>query len=127
MSKIKEALIGLGVFVPSLVSAQVNTGDNTLDNIGDLLATALHWINAYLIPLLIAVAVIVFFWGIVRYISGTGQEEKRKEARNLMIWGIVALFVMVSVWGLVKLLQNTLGIENRTINPPCVPAPGVPC
>ena len=109
MSKIKEALIGLGVFVPSLVSAQVNTGDNTLDNIGDLLATALHWINAYLIPLLIAVAVIVFFWGIVRYIASGGEDGKGK-GRSLMLWGVLALFVMVSVFGILQILKGTFGV-----------------
>jgi hypothetical protein len=27
-----------------------------------------------------------------------------------MIWGVIALFVMVSVWGLVTLLQTNLGV-----------------
>jgi hypothetical protein len=32
-------------------------------------------------------------------------------AKNLMIWGLVSLFVMVSVWGIVRLAQDALGVN----------------
>jgi len=28
-----------------------------------------------------------------------------------MVWGIIALFVIISVWGLVKVLSNTIGLD----------------
>jgi hypothetical protein len=38
-----------------------------------------------------------------------------------MIWGVIALFVMVSVWGLVNLLGDTFDIDQTdTINVPSV-------
>ena len=75
-----------------------------------LVITILNWA----IPLLIGVAVVVFLWGVVQYITAGGDEEKRKEARNMMIWGIVGLFVMVAVWGLVWLLLNTFNLNTGT-------------
>lgn len=39
------------------------------------------------------------------------NEEKRKQGKQYMIWGIIALFVMVSIWGLVAILTNTFGIK----------------
>ena len=62
------------------------------------------------IPILITLAVIYFFWGLANYILGAGDEGKREEGRNIMIWGIIALFVMVSVWGLIGLIGSTFGI-----------------
>ncbi len=73
-----------------------------------------------LVPLLIGIAVVVFLWGVIKYITAGGDEEKRKEARNMMMYGIIGLFVMVAVWGLVAVLGNTLGVQ------PGGTAPGVP-
>lgn len=65
-----------------------------------------------LIPILITLAVIYFFWGLANYILNAGDTEKKEEGRNIMIWGIVALFVMVSIWGLVGLIGSTFGIQQ---------------
>jgi len=65
--------------------------------------------------------VLFFIWGLAFYILSAADEEKKKEGRNIMVWGVVALFVMVSVWGLVNLLQNTLEIKSDS----APPIPGV--
>ncbi len=52
-------------------------------------------------------ALIYFIYGVAKYIMNAGDPEAQKEARSVMIWGIVALFVIVSVWGLITVLQNT--------------------
>lgn len=65
-----------------------------------------------LIPLLLTLAVVIFLWGLVKYIFKIGGEEGGKGGLQIMLWGIVALFVMVSIWGLVALLQNTLEVEG---------------
>lgn len=65
-----------------------------------------------LIPLLIAVALVVFFWGLVQYIWGA-QGEKPKQAKDIMVAGLLGLFVMVSVWGIIRIAQNTLGVGNQ--------------
>jgi len=73
-----------------------------------------------LIPLMIAFALVIFFWGLIQYIRSSG--EGHGTGRNIMIAGIVALFIMVSIWGIIRLLQNTLGVGgNSPIEPPQVP------
>ncbi len=57
-----------------------------------------------LIPVLIALALVVFFWGLVKYI----RSGKAAGAKDVMIAGLVGLFVMVSVWGIIRIAQNTL-------------------
>ncbi|PIP86613.1 hypothetical protein COV42_00230 [Candidatus Campbellbacteria bacterium CG11_big_fil_rev_8_21_14_0_20_44_21] len=60
-----------------------------------------------LIPLFMLLAVLYFFWGIALFIRNTGGGKEKEEAKSIMLWGIIALFVMVSVWGIVGLLKRT--------------------
>jgi len=59
------------------------------------------------IPLVIGIAVFLFLWGLIKYITAGGDYKSTAEARKFMLFGIIALFVMVSVWGLVGILVNT--------------------
>ena len=39
-----------------------------------------------------------------------------------MIWGVIALFIIVSVWGIVAFLANVFGVEGvRALPTPFVP------
>jgi len=69
-------------------------------------------INA-LVPIIISLALVLFFWGLVMYMTVAGDDEKRKKATNLMIWGVIAIFVMVSIWGIISLLQTTFRVNNQ--------------
>jgi len=118
----KKVLASFIVFAtPFIVFAQDTT--TTLDaatGLGKVIALISGLINA-LIPLLIAAALLAFFWGLVQYIFKVGG-GKSKGGRSLMIWSLVTLFVMVSVWGLVNLLRDSLGIVgNETVVVPQVP------
>ncbi len=64
-------------------------------------------------PIVVALALLYFFWGLANYILNSGDEKKKDEGRRIMIWGIIALFVMVSVWGLVNVIQDTFNISNQ--------------
>ncbi len=64
-------------------------------------------ITVSIIPLLFAIAIGVFVWGIVQYIKNAADSKKREEGRNFMIYGVVSIFVIVSMWGLVGFLRNT--------------------
>ena len=63
-----------------------------------------------LIGLFVTVAIVVFFWGLIRYLWEVG--EKKHEGLQTMFWGVIAIFVMVSIWGIIHLLQNTFGVQN---------------
>lgn len=67
-------------------------------------------INIYIIPILVSIGLIVFLWGILKYVSSGDDEEKRNSGRNFMLYGVVGLFIMVSVWGLVAIINRTFGI-----------------
>lgn len=90
--------------------------------LGSLITDTLTLIIRPLGTLLLAAAVVVFFWGVVKYMSSLGDEKKRADGKYMMAWGIVALFVMVSVWGLVAIITNTLGLDNTTPTNIVIPA-----
>ena len=62
--------------------------------------------------LLFILATVSFIWGVIQYFLNAENEEKRKKGKSFMLWGIIALFVMVSVWGLVGVLSNTFGTKT---------------
>jgi hypothetical protein len=64
-----------------------------------------------LIPFFLAIAVVVFIYGVIKYILVTGAEEK-SQARGYIIYGIIGIAVIISLFGVVKLLQTTFGVTN---------------
>ena len=72
------------------------------------------------IPFLVLLATVVFLWGILKYITAGDDENQLEEARNIILWGIIALAAMVAVWGLVNLLLNAI---FGTSNVPGIPSP----
>lgn len=78
------------------------------------------------LPLLILSAVVLLLFGIVKtFFWNSG--EKKEEGKSFIIWGIVALFVMVSVWGLVNILRSTFQLDNNNIPvAPTIPVQNAP-
>lgn len=85
---------------------------------GSLFAFAKCLLTDYVIPFLFALAVVIFLVGVMKYVAGGDNEEKRTQGRDIMWFGIVALFVMVGVWGFVKILAVTFGFDYGLPNLP---------
>lgn len=66
-----------------------------------------------LVPILVTLGLVVFLWGLVRYLWSKGGKADIENAKNLMKWGLVTLFVMVSVWGIIDLMQSALNINKN--------------
>ena len=69
------------------------------------------------IALIIGLTLVVFIWGIFKLIFAKENSKEREQARGYIVWGIIALAVMVSVWGLVNLLTSSLALHNTTVMP----------
>jgi hypothetical protein len=59
------------------------------------------------VPIIFSLALVFFFWGVVRYIYNAGDSKQAGEAKQIMLWGIIGLFVMASIFGILTLLQNS--------------------
>lgn len=59
------------------------------------------------LPVLMALAFLYFLWGGARVILSAGDEKSRASGKATLLWGGIALFVMVTVWGLVSIIVGT--------------------
>lgn len=99
----------VGIVLPFFAFAQAAS------NIEDQLANLNTILHDQLIPMLIVLATVVFMVGILRYVAAGGDEEKVKAGRNMMIFGVIALTVMVSMWGIAKILVETFDVGGQPI------------
>lgn len=75
-----------------------------------LLALA-QTIIARLVPFLIGVAMLAFFWFLIEFIwKGRESSDAQAKGKLGMAYSILAIFVMVSIWGIVGFLGQTFGI-----------------
>lgn len=110
----KVALIA-GTMLPTIAFAQ--GGYTTIDNFLNALK---RWIPT-LTGIIFGLAIIGFLWGLMKFIFAAGSEDARESGKNIMVWGLVAIFVMASVWGIVRLAQNTFNVgDTNPIQPPRV-------
>ena len=79
---------------------------------GELLNYITCIIGKSVIPLIFAIATVMFLWGVVQYVIGADEEKERAKGKQFIIWGIIALVVMFSIWGLVSVVTNTFKFGN---------------
>lgn len=61
--------------------------------------------------LLMALAVVIFLWGVYKFIANSAEGgEAREEGARSIIWGLVGIFIMVSVFGIINLVLNVLNL-----------------
>ena len=65
------------------------------------------FVDFALIPLLYALAFLFFLIGVVTFLFSM-EDEKRKEGKKFILWGIIGMVVLFSVWGIVKILLSVL-------------------
>ena len=112
-NSLTKTLVASGMMLAPLLTLAQGAFENTIGTVSAGLNT--------IIIFLFLVATVIFLWGVVRYISAGGDEEKTKEARQMIIWGIIFLAVMVAVWGFVNIVLDFIfGSED----PFEVPGPG---
>lgn len=96
-----------------------------INNVSDLGSFIIGIINNVLVPVIFALAFIVFIIGaFITFILGATKEEAKKKGSSLMIWSLVGFFVMITIWGLVNLLTNSVQFGNNSA-PTTIPSAGV--
>ena len=62
-----------------------------------------------IITLLSLGAFLIFIWGIVEFIAGSDNEEKRKAGQQHMVWGLIGLVIIFGANAIVSLMKATVG------------------
>jgi Type IV secretion system pilin len=74
-----------------------------------------NFIGTAVANLLLTLAVAVFFWAVINFLAkrSQGASDGMKQARDMLGWSIVGLFVMFSVWGIIYFFQDAFQITNK--------------
>lgn len=107
MKKVVKIAAGAVWALPFLAFAQ----NANVSYIANLIAQAKGLLDQ-LVTFLIALAIVWFIYNVVRY-TMSSDEEKKGAAKQQMIWGVIAIAVIVSIWGLVSILQNMFGVTTQ--------------
>jgi len=68
-----------------------------------------------LLPTLVLVGLVTFFTGVLKFVRAGDNAETRQAGRQVMIYGIIILFVMVSYWGFVGYLSRSFFATDATL------------
>ena len=110
-----QTSLALAVFALPLVSFAATT----INNVSDAGSFVINTINNIVVPVLFSIAFIVFLYGAFEtFILGANSADVKEKGKNLMLWGLIGFFVMVSIWGLVNILTGTITFGNSTITQP---------
>jgi hypothetical protein len=101
----KNIIIYLIFFTPALAFALLEGLKQAIWDVGDVLSA--------LKPLVFGLAFLYFFWGMSQFILHAGDEKKRAEGKQKMIWGVIALFVMLSIMGIISTFGSLIGIGGN--------------
>jgi hypothetical protein len=108
------------VFSVLIISSPLLVNAQSIGNVQNLFALFLNVLNLYVVPIIFALAFVMFLVGVYRYfIAGAADEEKVKTGRNFVLWSLVGFFLMFSVWGLINLLVGSLQLASN--NEPGLP------
>ncbi|MBX4210521.1 hypothetical protein KW783_00925 [Candidatus Parcubacteria bacterium] len=60
-------------------------------------------------PMILTLALMVFIWGLAKFILAAGDTNEIENGKKLMIWGLTGLFVMVSYLAILAFLGKDFG------------------
>lgn len=64
-----------------------------------------------LMALMMAVALLVFMWGLYEYVLGADDDSARAKGREHMVYGIIGLFILISAYSILKIAAGTFGLS----------------
>ena len=100
---IKYGLLSAGMLAPVLSFAALSGVKSLTTDIGVIVSSVT--------PIIMTLAFIYFFWGIAQFVlKDAGNDKTREDGKKKILWGIVAIFVMVSITGIVHWIGSTLDI-----------------
>jgi uncharacterized membrane protein YidH (DUF202 family) len=83
------------------------------------ISSVLGFVNGYVIPLILAIAIVCFIWGMFQYfVLGGANEEKREKGKQVAVWAVIGIVLMLSLQGIVMLLVEVLGFGGGVVAPP---------
>lgn len=80
-------------------------------------------ISSAVIGLIIGATIAMFFFALFRGMMRTQGGDDVKKNKDILLWGIGILFVMISIWGIIIFFQDAIlgKYKDKTITLPTIP------
>ena len=102
-------------------SGSCNFGN--IQNFKDFVSKIISCFLNPIVSLVVSFSVVIFLFGVFKFISSESGGEGKNDGKSFMFWGIIGIFVMVSLWGLVNIFKSTFSLNNDTLNTPPIVVP----
>lgn len=106
-------LASYALLLPYTAFAQQNiprastlTGMSTSATFADLAKNTIVKTINLIIPVLLSLAILFFFIGIVKYIANAGDTKARRTGQDTFIWSLLGIFVIVTLWGILSMIHK---------------------
>ena len=86
-----------------------DTLNGTAISTNTLIQNILSYIVNPIITLMVAVAVVVFLWGVFEFVKNAESSEERKKGGMHMFFGALGLFIMATAYGILNLILGSIG------------------
>jgi len=114
----KVALVAVVFMLPVLALAQIGGAQpgvlpdtsnlGSASGVQSLGRTIVNW----LFGILLVLAVIFIVWAAFLYLTSGGDEEKTKNARNMIVAAVIAIAIAILARGIVALVGNFFGVNT---------------
>ncbi len=96
------AIAAIATLMPSITLAASSPFTDFVYQLIDLVGMAT--------TVLIGAAMLIFFVGVARslWASRQGDAAEQERLKDVLLWGVITIFVMASIWGIIAVLQQTL-------------------
>jgi len=112
-------LLKLSIFLIPSISLAFSLRESKFDDVVFEIISILE----LAVPLLFGASLIVFFWGLSKFVINSDNETELNKGKNYMLWGILALFILISYQTIVGLIVRDLEFGGgRTV--PQLPTSG---
>lgn len=127
LNKIVVALFVAFLFLGTGTSASAASfaSSGCGNNFKALVGCATNILNR-VIPIIFVLAIIAILWGLALTLRNSDNEKERDKGYNIIIYGTLALTLMVCTWGVVNYVRNIIDLDNSEPRAPAMKLPSPP-
>ena len=96
------SLAALGLPVLVLAQDELVLTEGPLRAFFNSVVTVFNWILPFLV---VVIAILLILWAF-QFAVSAGDEEKRKAAKDKIVWGLVGLVLLMSMYGIIRIVAN---------------------
>ncbi len=109
---LRYKIIPIATLFPSIAFGFSLSNSTFIDVIAEILS-----VLDILIPILSAIAFLIFFWGLSKFILNSDNQAEIQKGRNYMFWGVLAIFILITYRTIVSLVATDLEIGDGKVFP----------